>query len=142
MPADLQLEIKTKKDAMALSDEIEALKQGLYGKNERNFEELLRQSVRASTAKLVRGAIEQAGGDAEKGLRSVLERIKAADELGLILASAPTEKLVESMWRFVAGSVSGDVVLDLKIDKSLIGGAVVEYLGRRGDFSIKKKLNL
>lgn len=78
-------------------------------------------------------------------IETVIELLKTAinkqPHIQLILSyEFPVENLISiSKWfRLNSGK---SVLLDIQIDSNIVGGAIVLYKGRQGDFSLKNKLN-
>src|SRR5260221_229798 len=72
-----------------------------------------------------------------KELRAKLDKVKFME---LTLAFDPSSKLLNKIISLVKSSAGPNVALDIKIDKGIIGGAVIAYNGKYGDFSLSGKL--
>lgn len=58
----------------------------------------------------------------------------------LTLAFEPSANVLEKIADQITKGLSSGVIIDLRIDKGIIGGAIIEFAGRRRDYSVRKKL--
>lgn len=59
----------------------------------------------------------------------------------LTLALEPAGNWILEIRNWVVKAVGKAVVLDMAVDKSILGGAIVENQGKYGDYSLRKKIN-
>ncbi|SRR5258708_1081082 len=124
-------EIITREDFQVLTNELDLLEKSAYKIGENGFEETLKSSVRESTAALITDK------SMIKELRAKLNTIKFIE---LTLAFDPSSKLLNKISSLVKSSAGANIALDIKIDKGIIGGVVIAYNGKYGDFSLSGKL--
>ena len=58
----------------------------------------------------------------------------------LRLAYIPTRKQLQDFSRWFVDSTGEHVIFDIVLEEKLLGGAVIEYSGRIGNYSLSKKL--
>lgn len=76
----------------------------------------------------------------ENFLVQMQQAIQHLPEVSITLACKPTQQILESIISWFCTQTKQPVLLDVRVDASLIGGAVIGYKGKYQDFSIKKKL--
>ena len=74
------------------------------------------------------------------GLAGVAEYLKALGEVRLTLAFAPHEKEIVRFAQYLRNLSSKPIVMNISVDQSILGGAVITYQGRFGDYSFAQKL--
>lgn len=73
-------------------------------------------------------------------LESLEEFLRSFCEVKLTLALFPEREVLTNINDWLKGEIKKPVVLNIETDPNLVGGAVVEYEGRWGDFSLRKKM--
>ncbi len=73
-------------------------------------------------------------------LETVKQTVVQIPEITLILAFAPTEQMISVISFWFTTSAKKAVVLDISVDKTLIGGTIIGLNGMYKDFSLKRKL--
>lgn len=131
-------EIQTKEDFKLVNNELDLLESGLYKKGKASFEEILAGSIRKSTANMISNLLTI------KNQKEVITELKnqlaMVKFMELTISFEPSTKTINKISSLVKSSISPNIALDIKIDKEIIGGAVISYNGKYLDFSLKKKL--
>ncbi len=73
-------------------------------------------------------------------LEELEKELKSVSVFGLRVAFSPPEKSIDKFKNWIERELKRPVVLDLTVDPGIIGGAVVEFDGKWGDFSLSKKM--
>ncbi len=135
---------KTTEDIVDMSDEISALMYGLYHTELYKFEKVLEQSVRLRVASEIRRLLksyELTGKDEIKQFLSQgYKTICALPILRLTLAFEPSETAINDISDWARNNIEERIILDLTLDRRLLGGALIEYKGKYYDYSLKTKL--
>jgi len=76
--------------------------------------------------------------DAEMFFTELREQIAQLPILTITVAEAPTLDLVKQINDWVIANVKGFAATDFVIEKSLIGGAIIDFKGKTRDHTIKK----
>lgn len=131
--------IKTGQDQDEFCQQLENLREALY-KKEGEFEKVLETVVRKDLAREIKKVVS---GQQDKisFLKDLEREIKKLRKLSLILSYYPSEVGIDRISEWVYQNISKDIVIDISIDKSLLGGAVIEFEGKYIDLSLKKKLD-
>lgn len=136
--------ILTTDDVVKLGEEIDVLLKSLYLLEEGKFEQSLEGDVRAKVAgeirKLLQGDINQNKEEIKVILSIVYKSVCALPILKLILAFEPSENVIASISRWARMNLEKGIILDVSLDRSVLGGAVIIYRGKFYDLTIKKKL--
>ena len=71
------------------------------------------------------------------GLREQLQKFKV---LKLSIAFEPREFTIDNLLAWVLKNLGFGIVLDIKTDKTILAGTIIEFEGKYKDLSLKKKL--
>lgn len=142
---DLITSLKTVQEVDDLALEIDTLTSALF-KSEKVLLEKALTSISEETAKKITEIFEKFNLDmADKTLiRDFLDTLKGLIKkfkvIKLILAFDPTRKTIENIHEAVSESIGIGYILDVEIDESVLGGAVVIFNGKYKDFTLRKSL--
>lgn len=75
--------------------------------------------------------------DIKNFLEKVKEKIDGMTVVSIVIAFEPKEKSLQTLSRWFVSSINKQVLFDVKVDRSLIGGAAILYQGKYLDYSIK-----
>lgn len=132
--------IRTKDDMYILYDELKQLASGLDYVPER-FSEVLGK-VRKSISILIGGqtlSMSLSGKrDYIQGALNQLEKLKCVD---LVLAKEPGLQLIENISDRIKGMVGENVVIDISVNKGILGGAILTFGGRYMNYSLASDLD-
>lgn len=76
----------------------------------------------------------------EKFINDLIVRLQNIDSFSITLAFEPAIEITRSILRSIEQKVKSPVVVKISIDPSIIAGAVIEYSGKYGDFSVKNEV--
>lgn len=120
--------VRTRTEANILLSELDLLTRSLYMVSEGNFTETMETGIRAKTALSISQIIN------EKNREQVLNDLKVAvnslNYLGLTIAFEPNMEIIGKISTWVKQNVGTTVALDITINKSILGGATIEYNGK------------
>ncbi len=133
--------VRTLEEVNELALELDLLLTSIYESGERGFDSVLKHKVRSWVALNI--ATEVAGSKLSKEaylkqLKATLEQLAKVD---MTIAFEPTDAFIDEILHFLRGVLGESVVIDLKVDKSLLGGVLVSYKGKYKDFSLLKVFN-
>lgn len=134
MYPEILSKIKTKQKAQELAEELEVLKNSLYESGGIYFEDTLKTKIRAWAAELIRQQIGKEESK-EKYLNGLIERLKSARTIKLVLAFEPSEIAIERFHSLISQK-TGEVVLDITCNRNILGGAIIIYEGEYRNFSL------
>lgn len=130
--------ISTKHDLNILLAEIDMLSAALFKTNEKAFNETLENKVRKKVADIILFRVEK-GADKKSLLSELNSWARSVPIIELTIAFEPTVKVVERVSQWVRMNV-GEAVIDYKIDRRIMGGAVIVFKGKIIDCSLIKKI--
>lgn len=73
-------------------------------------------------------------------LQTLKDLIKKFKVIKLILTFDPSLKTIENIHEFISQNLGTGYILDIEIDRSVLGGAVLMFNGKYKDFSLRKSL--
>lgn len=136
---------ETTEDVVKLDEEIDLLLQSVYHVDKGMLDSILGRMVRLRVAAEIRNLIKKETNfkkDEIKPLLSDMYRtVCSLPILQLTLAFEPSEAAIGNISRFARQNLAAGILLDLSLDRSILGGAVVMYRGKFYDFTLRKKLN-
>jgi F0F1-type ATP synthase delta subunit len=135
---------KTTEDLVDLGDEIDSLMHSLYHVDLYKFEDALSQFVRLRIAREIRKLIQlhslNTKDEIKEFFSDAYRAICRLPILRLTLAFEPSESIINTISHWARTNLEEGVLLDLSMDRSVLGGAVIVYRGKFYDYSISKKL--
>ncbi len=120
--------VKTKYDANLFLTEIDVLQRSLYKVGEEDFDHALEKSVRAKTSYAIQKA--SMGASKEEVLKFLKNKINSLVFLKLTIAFEPTAEVIGRIHTWARQNVGEGVAIDFSVDKSILGGATIEYKGK------------
>jgi plasmid replication initiation protein len=124
----VNLLVKTKYDAVLLLGELDILERSLFKIGEEDFEHTLNSGVRAKTAYSINKLIEK--GEKEYALKVLRQKVQDVVFIGITVAFEPTMETYSRLQAWIRENVGSDIAIDLTMDKSILGGAIIEYKGK------------
>ncbi len=79
--------------------------------------------------------------DIKNFIEKILERISTLPTISMVLAFEPKEHTLQLLSRWFVLNTNKQVLFEIKVDKSLIGGAAILSGGKYLDFSIKPEFD-
>jgi F0F1-type ATP synthase delta subunit len=70
-------------------------------------------------------------------LINIIEEIKILPEVSLIIAYEPNNETLKAISQWFLISLNKQILLNIKVDKTLIAGAAINFNGKYRDYSIK-----
>ncbi len=130
MDFDVLSLVKTKSEAEALIRDIDILIDSLYRTDS--------VQIRSRIQSWVNGlAIDRAA--RQQQLQAAKDQLLSLEYFQLTLAFEPTEKVIIRLANWCREQIDPQLVLDIRYEPGLIGGAVIEYQGKFVDLSLRKK---
>lgn len=142
---DLITSLKTTRDVDNLSSEIDMLISALFRSEKVSLEKALTSTSEDSAKKITEAFLKNNLDMTDKDqvsdfldtLKSLIKKFKV---IKLILAFDPTRQTIENIAEFVSENIGIGYILDVEIDESVLGGAVVMFNGKYNDFTLKKNI--
>jgi F0F1-type ATP synthase delta subunit len=122
-------QIRTTQDARVLQGQIQAMLDGEYeiGSTPNTPELLVKPLAEAP--------------DKKQFLLDLKQHLTELSELTLTLAVEPDQALIDKISSWVKANLGPETVLSWTRNRTILGGAQVEYQGRYGDYSVKLALD-
>lgn len=132
--------IKTKSDLDKLLAGVRMIKDSLYKVG--SYEQALNKEIDAEIDAKVVAMIQKAteGKDIRNFLLELEKRLENFKFLKLTICFEPTPEQLANIMEWVNKNLAQGILLEINYDSSLVGGAIVEFEGKYGDFTIKRKL--
>ncbi len=130
---------RTTVELSLLQEEIRLLQAALYTTQEQGFEQVLQDKVRFEVAEIVRPLLMEQSGNQHQVLEEILQAAREQKRLSLTIAFRPSSSFVTTLVSWVRSHLGQGIVVDFRYEPAVVGGAVIEFNGHYGDFSLKKK---
>lgn len=140
---DILTSIKTVEQAEQLLSEIDILLDALFQTS--GFEKAF-ESISLETAKILKENVLKINLDVTNieavvdFLNGLKNKIKSLKTLKLYLAFAPSKDLIDKLFNWIINNLGNSIILSILEDKTILGGAIIEFNGQYLDYSLKKRL--
>jgi len=84
--------------------------------------------------------VKEEVGEGLDGWEKLKEKLKSLPIFSLTIGFEPTEEFKEKLVHWIKENVEKKAVLDLKIDKEILGGAIISWQGKYKNYSLSEKL--
>ncbi len=132
MDSNLYSLVTTKADIDTIIGEIDILSDSLFRTGEADFEHTLKTKIRLATAKFF--------ADKRDDLENLKTQLLSAKIVKLTLAFEAKTSDAENILAWLRKNIDPNCVLDLAYDKTILGGAVIEFEGKYMDMSLRKQM--
>lgn len=142
---DLITSLKTTEEVDDLALEIDDLQTSLFKSEKMSLDKAM-ETISQTTSKKIIEIFEKFNLDMNDKeliadfLETLKNLIKKFKVIKLILAYDLTRKTIENIHEAVSENIGIGYVLDIEIDESVLGGAVVMFNGKYKDFTLRKSL--
>jgi len=128
----------TRDDWLRLRREVDRLEESLYKTGDEGYETVLENDVRKELAEIITS--QNISKDiVHDRLREIREALGGVHAVKITLAAEPPRSLVKEIWTWVGKHAGEEIILEIKINPGIIGGALIAWNGRYADFSLREK---
>jgi len=136
----------TKEDFILLLEEINSLERFIFKETKKPLSEKIKGEVREEfrniIEKLEKEKIITRSPDQQFSFFDNFKKyLKNIPQLKLEIAFLPSEEFLLDVKNWFKKEKNKEVILDLTVNPKLVAGAIIEYEGRYGNFSIAKKID-
>ncbi len=131
--------VRTRTEANLLLSELDLLLRSLYKTGSEDFDHVIQNSIRAKVAYIIIQAIQNQ--PKEELLMELKKNVESLNYIKLTIAFEPTQQNLERISIWIKQNIGLGLAVDLSVDKSILGGAIVEYSGKIKDFTILPQVN-
>ena len=146
--ASLLTEIRTLDDLNLLKSELDTLLAALFQVGSTAFKQVLNTKLQRNLGNDLTRTLADANISLtdQDGLQKFFSGFKQAitklPVIQLTLAYHPTNEQIEQLSDWLRAETKQPVIVELKYDKRILGGAIIVYNGNYQDLSLKTKLNV
>lgn len=140
MYSDLLPLVRTKSDVDKVCRELDRLIESLFMLNSGGFDEVLQNGVARGIAEILRNELPQDNESKKEELRKIKEELLKLPVVNLTIAGDLTSEEIEEISDDLRTNVNAGIILDIQRDSLIVGGALITYQGKFGDFSISTKM--
>lgn len=128
----------TRDDWLRLRREVDRLEESLYKTGDEGYETVLENDVRKEIAEILGG--QNVSKDiVHDRLREIREFLGEVHAVKITLAVEPPRSLVKEIWNWVEKNAGEGIILEIKINPGILGGALIAWNGRYADFSLRER---
>lgn len=134
--------VRTKEEANLLLSEIDLILSTLFT-SRKKLEKVLTKEIRLTTYAALRKDFldkEVSPSKIKELLNELSEKLKKLKILEVTMAFEPTQDIINNIHNWVKENLGDDGILDIKLDKSILGGAIIVFKGLYKDYTLKKQL--
>ena len=143
--SDILSNIKTVDEANRFASEIDTLLDALFKTQGNAFEKAL-NSISAihkdqlNQTFLKNNINSENQANIKEFLTSLRVEVRKLKTLKLTLAFQASQNLIDNLFAWVVKNIGEGCILDIEIDKAILGGTIIAYEGKYEDLSLKKAL--
>jgi hypothetical protein len=130
--------VRTRTEANMLLTELDLLLRSLYIIGPGDFESTLESGIRAKTAYAITQTTNKE--NREEILNKTKEIVNSLNYMGLTVAFDPNLEIIGKINTWIKQNLGEGIALDITINKSILGGAIIEYKGKVGSFTVLSKV--
>lgn len=131
--------VRTRFEANLLLSELDVLERALFKTGEGDFTSTISSKIRQITANALEKLLITE--DKENMLKNLRQKVKLLKYVHLTLAVEPTGETINKIFVWIKQNVDSATAIDIEIDKSILGGAIIEYQGKIKSFTVKQKVD-
>lgn len=141
-------------DEIRTTEELERVRQGVsvmssavYQEGAGDIEQLISKSLGLKTSEVLKpflkgDKVPKEGEALHRFFSELKEKLGSLEIVTLTLAFDPPEGFIRELSGKIRSLTGTQVILDLKVDKHLLGGVMLIYQGRYTDLSLRKRFDL
>ena len=143
---DIITSLKTTEEINNLSLEIDDLQTSLFKSEKMSLDKAI-DAISVTTGKKITEVFSKNNLDMNNKelvrdfLETLKDLIKKFKVIKLVISFDPTPKTIDNIHGFICENIGIGYILDIEIDESILGGAVVIFNGKYNDFSLRKSLD-
>jgi len=143
--SDILSNIKTVDEANRFASEIDTLLDALFKTQGNAFEKAL-NSISAihkdqlNQTFLKNNINSENQANIKEFLTSLRVEVRKLKTLKLSLAFQASQNLIDNLFAWVVKNIGEGCILDIEVDKAILGGTIIAYEGKYEDLSLKKAL--
>lgn len=131
--------VRTRFEANQLLAELDVLERALFKIGDGDFNSTIQKSIRISTANALSKIF--ATDSKEIALKTLRDHVNALKYLRLTIAYEPTSESIEKIFIWIKQNIGPGIAMELTYDKTILGGAVIEYAGKIQSYTLKQKVD-
>ena len=139
MYSELLSLVRTKEEALRVTEQLETISEALYQNSPEALNLALSKKIDSELSRVLKEAFDK-GVDKVKFLKGAKEIIGALREITLTIAFEPREETKTLLAGWVRENLGEGVALELKKDEKVVGGAIIISQGNYRDFSLRTKI--
>lgn len=129
---------RTPLEARLLVDEVEIMQDNL--KSGELAEAKVAEKIRGEILGLIKNDKLQSGLSWENYLKGLKKLVLSLSEMELILAFEPSQAAMDRIVETVRSAVGRPILVNFQLDRSIVGGAVINFQGFHRDLSLGRDL--
>ncbi len=133
-------QVRTKDDLDVLLSEIELLEESLFETKTGKFEDVLSNKVRSSVSEAISTELEKEKIDHHDYFDGLTKELKKLKVLRLTISFEPRGSSVSKIFDWVNSNVGKGIILEIEVESSILGGAIVVWKGEYRDYSLRSLL--
>lgn len=142
---DILSQLHTKTEADHFLSQISILSESLFSSRS-NFKDKLIDIFSSDLVLSIKNGIKESQIDEKNSieiqhyLEEIIESIKAVPIINITLAFRPKQTTTQKIYDWIALRLKRPILLNFKVEKQIIAGAIVEFKGKYFEYTIHKSL--
>ncbi len=143
---DILFQLQTKNEADHFLSQTSTLIDSLFNKNI-NVKDKMDELFPSDMVMSLQNAWKEAGIDTKNiieiqhFLEELKEVVKHTPVINVTIAFKPKEQTIRRIHAWIASHIKTPLMLNIKVEKEIIGGAIIEFKGKYFEYTVHKALN-
>ncbi len=134
----------TRVEANEIIRQLEMLKESLYKSGDMGFNEALNSGVNNKLHQVIKDEIVNCQCNSDIGcintlLQEIIDSVNSVKNIKLEVSEEPTGKMLDKFHKWIKERTGDVKILDIFVDRGIIGGARIIYEGKYYDGTLNKK---
>lgn len=143
---DILSQVHTTSEADHFLSQITALSESLFN-NKTLFKEKLEELFPSELSISIMNGIRESGFNLDNSIElqhyfeNITNFVKQAPVINITIAFRPKQKTTQKIYDWISLRLKRPVLLNIKVEKQIIGGAIIEFNGKYLEYTIHRTLN-
>lgn len=133
-------QVNTVSERNLVLEELDLLTKSVFNQK-KDFNFALENQVRTHIAEAIKKDLTSSSISPADYLSQSQAALANLGAIKLTLAFDPSPSVLDRISSWARTNLSSDLIVDLEVDPSILGGVIIEYKGKYHDLSVKQKLD-
>src|SRR3989344_313000 len=133
--------LKTKNDLDKFKPQVDILIDSYYLNSDKGFYDTLTSRINYELAEEIGKEIADSKTAVEDYLVGLKLKLNSIKLISLTVGFEPSSQTISRISDYLRQNISGEIIIDLFYEPRIVGGAIIEYMGKYADLSLLSLFN-